>query len=105
MLLSEEEKLDALDPLRHLRAAAYDNEDVSDIVPAQRPSILNQTIKLAFSTISTSADRIDNNDVPEEKGLEDRVVIKLVVDASPGCGGVAWPAGEVCLIVAPAGTA
>ncbi|PCH41625.1 hypothetical protein WOLCODRAFT_137503 [Wolfiporia cocos MD-104 SS10] len=94
-LLSEEEKLDALDPLRHLRAAADDTEDVSDIVPAQRPSILNQTVELAFSTVSTSADRIENNHVPEERGSEDRVVIKLMVDASPGCGGVAWPAGEV----------
>ncbi|KAI0786436.1 putative methyltransferase-domain-containing protein [Abortiporus biennis] len=69
-----DEKLDTLDPLRHLR-----NNDELDLIPAQPPSIHNQTIELAFPS----------SDDPEAYR------IKLSVDASPGCGGIAWPAGEV----------
>ncbi|KAH9843673.1 putative methyltransferase-domain-containing protein [Rhodofomes roseus] len=83
--LALEEKLDDLDPLRHLRDDLDLDSDpkttrTSDgLVPAQIPSILNQRIELAFP-----------------RGPEDGdILIKLVVDASPGCGGIAWPAGEV----------
>ncbi|EJT97714.1 S-adenosyl-L-methionine-dependent methyltransferase [Dacryopinax primogenitus] len=81
-ILREEERLDELDPLRHLRdndadAAGNTDEGISDgfIVPAQRPSIINQLQILSFPVL-----------VPE---------LRLSVDASPGCGGIAWPAGEV----------
>ncbi|OCH95857.1 hypothetical protein OBBRIDRAFT_822511 [Obba rivulosa] len=73
--LAVEEKLDELDPLRHLR------EDDEVVVPAQPPSVRDQLIELSYPTYT--------GDVPSP------VVIKLAVDASPGCGGVAWPAGEV----------
>lgn len=66
--LALEEQLDAIDPLRHLR-----QHDELDLVPAQPPSVHNQTLELAFPPVS----------------------IRLLVDASPGCGGIAWPAGEV----------
>ncbi|KAH7344855.1 putative methyltransferase-domain-containing protein [Rhizoctonia solani] len=62
-----DEHLDTLDPLRHLRD--------DSLVPAQAPTIVYQTIELLFPPL-------------------DRPV-KLVVDAGPGCGGIAWPAGEV----------
>ncbi|CAE6457837.1 unnamed protein product [Rhizoctonia solani] len=64
-----DEKLDTLDPLRHLRD--------DSLVPAQIPTVVCQTIELSFPPL-------------------DRPV-KLVVDAGPGqrCGGIAWPAGEV----------
>ncbi|KAG8700289.1 hypothetical protein FRC08_004784 [Ceratobasidium sp. 394] len=65
-----DEKLDALDPLRHLR----DNAD-SELVPPQIPTVVNQTTELNFPPLEPP--------------------VKLVVDAGPGCGGVAWPAGEV----------
>ncbi|KAJ1311289.1 hypothetical protein OPQ81_009787 [Rhizoctonia solani] len=64
-----DEHLDALDPLRHLR------NDSSEIVPPQNPTVIHQAIELSFPPL-------------------DRPV-KLVVDAGPGCGGIAWPAGEV----------
>ncbi|QRV76637.1 phospholipase [Ceratobasidium sp. AG-Ba] len=64
-----DEKLDALDPLRHLRG------DTDEVVPPQIPTVVNQTIELNFSPLEHP--------------------VKLVVDAGPGCGGVAWPAGEV----------
>ncbi|GBE79189.1 Protein-lysine N-methyltransferase EFM6 [Sparassis crispa] len=75
-----EEKLDELDPLRHLRND--DDAQLADVVPAQPPSIHNQLVELSFSS-------------DESALLPNPVVIKLVVDASPGCGGIAWPAGEV----------
>ncbi|KAI0676805.1 putative methyltransferase-domain-containing protein [Trametes maxima] len=74
--LALEEKLDELDPLRHLREDGSDDEN---LVPVQPPSVHNQTIQLAFPAAPDVAP----------------VAIKLAVDASPGCGGIAWPAGEV----------
>ncbi|KAI0698884.1 putative methyltransferase-domain-containing protein [Cytidiella melzeri] len=74
-----EEKLDALDPLRHLR-----NSDELDLVPLQPPSVLNQTLDLAFPAADSHLAESVNT-----------VLIRLFVDASPGCGGIAWPAGEV----------
>ncbi|KAH8106076.1 putative methyltransferase-domain-containing protein [Cristinia sonorae] len=67
-----DEKLDQLDPLRHFR-----NDD--ELVPVQPPSIHNQEIRLSFTA----------------PHLPDPLVVRLTVDASPGCGGIAWPAGEV----------
>ena len=81
-----EEQLDELDPLRHLRDGGSDEDGADIIVPAQLPSIHDQTIELAFP-----ASRDPAVDVPPA------VTIKLAVDASPGCGGIAWPAGEVGL--------
>ncbi|KAF9817674.1 hypothetical protein IEO21_03330 [Rhodonia placenta] len=74
--LLREENLDDLDPLRHLRGSA--DADDADLVPAQPPSILDQTIELTFPSDTSET-----------------VSITLAVDASPGCGGIAWPAGEV----------
>ncbi|OJT07341.1 hypothetical protein TRAPUB_1807 [Trametes pubescens] len=75
-----EERLDDLDPLRHLREDAGSDEDIAGtIVPVQPPSVRNQTIQLEF----TAAPDVGS------------VAVKLAVDASPGCGGIAWPAGEV----------
>lgn len=73
--LALEEKLDALDPLRHLR-----KDD--DIVPVQPPSIHNQTLELSFPPAHSLL-------------LVKPIHIQLSIDASPGCGGIAWPAGEV----------
>ncbi|KAL5641154.1 hypothetical protein ACGC1H_001590 [Rhizoctonia solani] len=64
---ARDEHLDALDPLRHLRD--------DSLIPPQAPTVVYQTIELSFPPL-------------------DRPV-KLVVDAGPGCGGIAWPAGEV----------
>ncbi|KAI0092566.1 putative methyltransferase-domain-containing protein [Irpex rosettiformis] len=77
--LALEETLDALDPLRHLR-----DDSERDVVPVQPPSVHNQTLELTFPPPSSlNADNVD------------KVLIRLLVDASPGCGGIAWPAGEV----------
>jgi protein N-lysine methyltransferase METTL21A len=72
--LAEEERLDELDPLRHLR------ED-DELVPQQPHSVQNERVMLSFPTA---------NHGPAQ--------IELVADAKPGCGGIAWPAGEVGLL-------
>ena len=77
--LAEEEVLDAIDPLRHLCSA-----DDSDLLPAQPASLRDQIIQI---TIEAPPLR------PEES--HQTIILSLVVDASPGCGGIAWPAGEV----------
>jgi hypothetical protein len=65
-----EEQLDDADPLRHLRRHDL---GLLPLVPAQTPSIHNEILQLNFQDI----------------------VVTLRVDAGPGCGGIAWPAGEV----------
>lgn len=50
--------------------------DNTDVGPDQLPTVLHQTTTIPFA------------------GLEGGGC-KLAVDASPGCGGVVWPAGEV----------
>lgn len=65
--LAEAEIQDNIDPLRHLRV-----EDDA-IVPAQPPSTSRQVQSQTFGDV-----RLD-----------------LLVDAGPGCGGIAWPAGQV----------
>lgn len=64
----EQEKLDEIDPLRHLR---QDDDDA--FVPPQPASVHKQIDTLHFGPIA----------------------LKLLVDAGPGCGGIAWPAGQV----------
>ncbi|KAI6105425.1 putative methyltransferase-domain-containing protein [Pisolithus sp. B1] len=76
-----DETLDALDPLRHLR----NQDDPSDhivLVPTQPRSVQNQCISLTFPS-------------PSPEGSVTAIRITLRLDASPGCGGMAWPAGEV----------
>jgi hypothetical protein len=70
--LAEEERLDAIDPLRHLCSA-----DDSELLPSQPPSLGGQIIQI-------------NIEAPHRT-----ITLSLAVDASPGCGGIAWPAGEV----------
>ncbi len=85
--LALEEKLDELDPLRHLRDDADPDEDGSvRIVPVQPPSVRNQCIELSFHRAPATQ---DDTHVPAP------ITINLSVDASPGCGGIAWAAGEV----------
>ncbi|EKM59600.1 uncharacterized protein PHACADRAFT_191971 [Phanerochaete carnosa HHB-10118-sp] len=74
--LELEEQFDTLDPLRHLR-----NGGELGLVPAQPPSIHNEDLQLAFPS---AGGRVPNP-----------VSIRLLTDASPGCGGITWLAGEI----------
>jgi len=83
-----DEELDRLDPLRHLMNLVDDESDsdspshpqMRQILPDQPHSIQNETLDLTFFNQQQAS-----------------ITISLTVDASPGCGGIAWPAGEVCL--------
>lgn len=74
MSLSDDERLDSQDPLRHLRAT--DDE----LVPEQPKSVHDELVKI---------------DVPLGGSHGSTVQLSLAVDAGPGCGGITWPAGEV----------
>lgn len=76
-----DEALDALDPLRHFGEDA----DSQSIVPVQPRSTYNEFMQLSF---------------PNQCSTAVRVVLR--VDASPGCGGIAWPAGEVRIFISSA---
>jgi protein N-lysine methyltransferase METTL21A len=65
--LIEAEIQDNLDPLRHLRV------DDDAFIPTQPPSTHRQIQSQTFGDIQ----------------------LDLLVDAGPGCGGIAWPAGQV----------
>lgn len=81
-----DEARDACDPLRHLRGDEHLGDDVDShgIVPVQPRSKYDELIRLSF---------------PYRHSTIIDVVLK--VDASPGCGGIAWPAGEVCIFIRP----
>ncbi|KAI5124778.1 hypothetical protein M0805_005412 [Coniferiporia weirii] len=81
------ERLDGLDPLRHLRRD-------EQIAPAQPASVHNQLTRLVFPS-GANVGRDDSRQQPQQHGAEMTVHVLLRVDASPGCGGLAWPAGEV----------
>lgn len=89
--IARDEQLDTLDPLRHLMQQV-DESDVSDgseqrstkllsLLPNQRRSVHNETLHLSFTN--------------RQDAQQPSITISLTVDASPGCGGIAWPAGEV----------
>ncbi|KAG6899769.1 hypothetical protein C0993_006995 [Termitomyces sp. T159_Od127] len=78
--LELDEALDEIDPLRHLMHQSDDDEDEPKVlVPKQLRSVQGETLHLSFAS-------------PQPQIA---IEIALAVDASPGCGGIAWPAGEV----------
>ncbi|TFY80064.1 hypothetical protein EWM64_g3949 [Hericium alpestre] len=91
--LADEEILDLADPLRHLRE---DIEDPDVVVPFQPRSIQNEITDLVF-TVPTAAPSNHNSHDIQYRTPASTIAIQLAVDASPGCGGIAWPAGEQIL--------
>ena len=73
--IEQEQSLDDKDPLRHLRSQDADDA----LIPVQPPSILNQRTDLL---------------IPSTHPGDPGITVKLALDAAPGCGGIAWPAGE-----------
>jgi predicted nicotinamide N-methyase len=66
-------------PLGHFFPVASDNHDDSDLLlPAPAPPIHAEIIRIDFETQTHQT-----------------IALSLSVDAGPGCGGIAWPAGEV----------
>ena len=61
-----------------------ENQLDDSILPTQLPTTSKQTTELTFSS--------GQHDSPS-------VLVKLTVDASPGCGGITWPAGSVSTLL------
>ncbi|KAH8986361.1 putative methyltransferase-domain-containing protein [Lactarius akahatsu] len=70
--------LDIIDPLHHLASS-----DDPDLLPAHPPSLRDQIIQINIR-LPLDTDEFQRS-----------ISLPLAVDASPGCGGIAWPAGEV----------
>jgi len=75
----EDESLETIGPLQHL----FPGDD-SDLLPASTPSLRNHIMQINFDAPPL---------LPED--LPRTISLSLFVDARPGCGGIAWPAGEV----------
>ena len=77
--MEDEKTLEDIDcPLRHFFLASDDHEGSDLLLPAPAPSIRDQIIQIDF-----------------EFPLHRTIALSLSVDPGPGCGGIAWPAGEV----------
>jgi hypothetical protein len=91
-----EERLDTNDPLRHLMndeelegvisadglaRASGSLSELLNVLPQQSHSVQDGLLKLSFAHAWSS--------------IPNPLSISLVVDAAPGCGGLAWPAGQV----------
>ncbi|KAK1228887.1 Protein-lysine N-methyltransferase efm6 [Marasmius sp. AFHP31] len=85
------------DPFKRLRVAnGVENTGTSDllqselvsVLPGQCYSLQNKTLTLNFSSKRGGNDSDHAIDAPN-------LSITLGVDASPGCGGVVWPAGQI----------
>lgn len=88
--LAQEELLDAQNPLRHLMHADVDiattdelpgSKDYLSVLPRQSHSIRDKILLLTFQRSQCL------------------ISISLFMDASPGCGGIAWPAGQVRMCI------
>ncbi|KIM83873.1 hypothetical protein PILCRDRAFT_818882 [Piloderma croceum F 1598] len=82
--LALEEALDTLDPLRHFfksldETDSSPNSKADALIPSQPLPTVKEIVQLSFGT----------------HPFRSPISISLAVDASPGCGGIAWPAGQV----------
>lgn len=71
------------------RLSTMDSEPESEQEPFGRLAIVRDSDTTVRSTLALAFPRTDSD------GDEERVHVALDVDAAPGCGGIAWPAGEV----------
>lgn len=69
------------------RLSAMDSEPDCEQEPFGRLAIVRDPDTTVRTTLALDFPRTDSD--------EERVHVALDVDASPGCGGIAWPAGEV----------
>lgn len=117
-VIVKEDLFDALDPLRHLIDSSTYQDDADSTpqgipCPDQLTTMCNTddgedmprgSIKsksellsvLPHQHFSESDGVLDLTfSIPSQTINAPQVSIKLVVDSAPGCGGIAWPAGQV----------
>ena len=79
--IMQEDTLDAVDSLQHL-FSPNDSDDLQP--PAPSLCLGDQVVKIKFAAPIQQAEESYRT-----------ITLSLLVDPSPGCGGIAWPAGEV----------
>ncbi|PPR03849.1 hypothetical protein CVT26_000847 [Gymnopilus dilepis] len=94
--IAREEELDYVDPLRHLK----DDSELEGIISADgltRPSASASELLTALPEQSHSVEDgiLKLSFSHQWNSIPRPLSISLVVDASPGCGGLAWPAGQI----------
>lgn len=99
-----DEELDRQDPLRHLMdvedslvsLAPATSSQLLAFLPEQSHTVLDDggMLRLAFTTPKSPS---VSDDLASTHGAAP-LSITLAVDASPGCGGIAWPAGQVAIL-------
>lgn len=84
----DDERYDIEEPFRYFRVGEENvgtrdlaNTELLSVLPGQHYSMTEKTLRLEFS----------GND-EKAKAM---ISISIRVDASPGCGGIVWPAGQV----------
>lgn len=80
-LMQRDEDLDGVISAEGLARASASTSELLTVLPQQHHSVENGLLKLSFSH--------------KWRNVPDPLSISLLVDASPGCGGLAWPAGQV----------
>lgn len=93
-----QEQLHDTDPLRHLR----DDNDLEGVISseglARASSSISELLTVLPQQSHSVGDGLLNFTFAHNwDSIPKPLSISLVVDASPGCGGLAWPAGQVPL--------
>jgi hypothetical protein len=87
----DEDTLRAIEaPLRRLFASKHDDDDNDDDNsddPA--PPLLHKIVQINFVA------PCHRHQAEESQSSYRTITLSLSVDPKPGCGGIAWPAGEV----------
>ncbi|KAF4619972.1 hypothetical protein D9613_005401 [Agrocybe pediades] len=91
-----EEKLDLDDPLRHLK----DDSELEGIIASEGLARASQSMSELLTVLPQQSHSVEDGLLKfsfthEWESVPRPLSISLVVDASPGCGGLAWPAGQI----------
>lgn len=89
--IARDEQLDILNPLRHL----MEQDDDIDVDPGHKSELSRILPVLPRQSHSVQNEIHNLSFVNDHDASQPPVTVTLFVDASPGCGGIAWPAGQV----------
>ncbi|TFK43256.1 putative methyltransferase-domain-containing protein [Crucibulum laeve] len=89
--LANEEALDGTNPLRHLMEDQQP-EPLPTNAPSSRYELLSALPKQSYTVEDGILQLTFQHGHPT---IKQPILATLTVDASPGCGGVAWPAGQI----------
>ena len=97
--LALEEKLNEIDPLRHFRQ----DDELEGVISSEGLARASSSVSELISVLPQQSHSNENGFLKFEfahtwESVPQPLSISLVIDASPGCGGLAWPAGQVLLI-------